>query len=172
VNTNKTLSRPNAGGLQPASDDAATGLRVPCVAGPTTSFLTRASRRLAKRDQKIRRITNRVRSLCSLIEPADALTLRAYAELEVLAEEVYSKLREQGILRPDGSQEGKALLDVYQRIRKTQLAHASALGLTVAARGALRAGGSLKDATLDADRVRRVEEIHATRSAGTDEEAD
>jgi phage terminase small subunit len=104
--------------------------------------------RVAKRDQAVRRLSRRARTLLPWIEDADASAVRAWAELEVLAREAYAKLREQGILNDAG--EPRALTDVYQRLRKSQLAFEKELGMTPAARTALKANGRRTDYDLAA----------------------
>jgi hypothetical protein len=91
----------------------------------------------------------------------------AWSELEVLSRLTYQRLREEGILRPDG--EPKALLETYQRLRKTQLAFERELGMTPRARMDIKANGTR--AALDlaaqlAGTVAEEESGHAGKPAG------
>lgn len=105
------------------------------------SLATRQNRALAriKRDQRVRRLTRKVRNLMPWLEDSDGPAVKAWAELEVLAAIAYANLREAGILTPDG--EPRAMLDSYQRLRKAQLAFERELGMTPSARMTLKASG-------------------------------
>lgn len=92
-----------------------------------------------------------------LSEP-DTPAIVAWGELEVLAREAYAKLREGGILTDSG--EPRNLLDVYQRLRKTQLAFERELGMTPKSRSEIQGGTSRVAVEAVAERVRR---IHAAR---------
>jgi Phage terminase, small subunit len=66
----------------------------------------------------------------------------------VLSREAYAKLHEDGILNAEG--QPRALLDVYQRLRKTQLTFEREFGMTPASRAALRTNGRRTDFDLAA----------------------
>src|ERR1700687_4199446 len=93
-----------------------------------------------QRDQRVRRLTRRARKLLPWVEDADGPAVKAWSELEVLAALAYENLREGGILNDAG--EPRALLETYQRLRKTQLAFERELGMTPSARMALKANGT------------------------------
>ena len=90
-------------------------------------------------DQQTRAIARQIRKACPWMEDADAPAARAWAQLDRLAELAYARLKE-GILNDEG--EPRGLLEAYQRLRKTQLLFAQQLGLTPAARVAIKATGS------------------------------
>jgi len=93
-----------------------------------------------ERDQRVRRLSRRARRLLPWVEEADGPAIRTWAELEVLATLAYQNLCEGGILNDAG--EPRALLESYQRLRKTQLAFERELGMTPSARMALKANGT------------------------------
>jgi hypothetical protein len=101
-----------------------------------------------KRDQRVRRLSRRARKLLPWIEEADGPAVKAWAELEVLASLTYDRLRSEGILNSEG--EPKTLLESYQRLRKTQLSFEKELGMTPAARMALKANSRKSDFDLAA----------------------
>jgi hypothetical protein len=74
------------------------------------------------------------------LEEPDTPAVVAWSELEVLSRLAYQRLRDEGILRPDG--EPRALLETYQRLRKTQLAFERELGMTPRARMEIKANGT------------------------------
>jgi hypothetical protein len=78
-----------------------------------------------------------VRVLCPWIEGSDLPCVRSWAELEILGVTVFRELVENGVLTCDG--EARRLLNDYQKLKKTQLAYETALGLTPASRIAIKA---------------------------------
>jgi hypothetical protein len=75
-----------------------------------------------------------MRAVMPWLEEADAPTCRTWAEL---ASRVYAALRDQGVLNPEG--EARRLLDDYRKLRQTQAIFTRELGMTPAARQALKA---------------------------------
>jgi hypothetical protein len=118
---------------------------------------TLPTRRAIKRDQAVRRITRKARVALPWLENADMPAIRAWAELEVLSRRAYDSLQG-GILNAAG--EPKSMLDVYQRLRKTQLAFEKELGMTPKSRAEIRSGSrSLPvDGTFE-----RIEKAHRAR---------
>jgi len=101
-----------------------------------------------QRDQRVRRLSRRARKLLPWVEEADGPAVRAWAELEVLASLAYDRLRAEGITDTTG--EPRALLETYQRLRKAQLSFEKELGMTPAARMALKANSRKSDFDLAA----------------------
>jgi hypothetical protein len=81
-----------------------------------------------------------MRAAMHWLEPSDLPTCRAWAELEFLAGQVYAVLRTLGVVNPKG--EGRRLLDDYRKLRQTQAVYARELGMTPAARMAIKASGT------------------------------
>jgi len=72
------------------------------------------------------------------LEDADLPACRAWSELEVLASRAYGELRDNGLVNEHG--QPRSMLDIYRKLRQTQATFATALGMTPAARLALKAG--------------------------------
>jgi hypothetical protein len=117
------------------------------------------SRKVAKRDHRVRRLAGHLRKVMPWLAEPDSPAVVAWAELEVLAREAYSKLRETGILTDSG--EPRQLLESYQRLRKTQLSYERELGMTPRSRAEISGGTSRVTIDAVAERVRR---IHAARN--------
>jgi hypothetical protein len=86
------------------------------------------------------RLAGKVRAVMPWLEPSDFPTVRAWAELEILAGQVYAALRGFGVLNREG--EARRLLDDYRKLRQTQVVLARELGMTPAARMAIKANGT------------------------------
>jgi len=119
----------SANGTDPAS---------PATGVPRRFYLR--ERGMLRRDHKVRRLVQRLRTNLPWLEPSDEPAARAWCELQLLAEAAYADLRDNGMLTPGG--EARALVDVYTRLRKTQLQFARELGMTPAARLAIKANGT------------------------------
>lgn len=100
--------------------------------------VSKKSRRL--RDAQTRYVMRKVRILCPFIRPEDIWIARRFAELEYLASRCYAALRDSEIV--NGKGESKRLLTDYRRLVQTQLALANALGLSPAARMAIKASST------------------------------
>jgi hypothetical protein len=79
------------------------------------------------------------------IDDSDAPACRAWAQLEILSDQAYAVLRTVGILNREG--EPRRLLTDIRQLRQAQLAYARELGMTPAARMAIKANGT--NAALD-----------------------
>ena len=90
------------------------------------------------RRRRIGHIIRRLRVVAPWLELSDLATSRAWCELEVIGAELFAKILERGVENGD---EVRAIVDAHGRVRQRQLAYARQLGLTVAARKALRASG-------------------------------
>jgi phage terminase small subunit len=97
---------------------------------------------------KYGRLLRRLKLAMPWLEPADEPVARAWCELEVLSQRCYADLRDRGLLNAEG--EARRLLDDYRKLRNTQLSLASALGMTPAARIAIKAGSRKADFDLAA----------------------
>jgi hypothetical protein len=79
------------------------------------------------------------------LEMSDRPTVRAWAQLEILSDMVYEDLRQRGVLNEEG--QACRLLDDYRKLRATQVILSRELGMTPAARMAIKAGNT--NAALD-----------------------
>jgi phage terminase small subunit len=118
----------------------------------------------ARKDQVVARLCRRVFRVCDYLKEADRPAVRAWAELEVLAGMAYAKLRDEGLLRDDGSGEAKTLVDVFQRLRKTQLSFAREIGLTPRARAEIAADSHYVPVDLESAAAERIERLPEERA--------
>jgi hypothetical protein len=107
----------------------------------THGLYVRASKGLKLRDRKTQLLARKVRSVLTWLEPSDFPTVRAWAELEILCDQVYAVLRAGSVVNA-ASGEGKRLLHDYRQLRLAQLAYSRELGMTPAARKTLSASGT------------------------------
>jgi len=138
--------------------------------GLTHGLYVKAKNGLRLRDQRVRRLLRRLKTAMPWLEPADEPVARAWCELEVLSQRCYADLRDRGLLNAEG--EARRLLDDYRKLRNTQLSLASALGMTPAARIAIKAGSRKADFDLaaamavDAEAAERAVEAVADKEKG------
>jgi hypothetical protein len=100
----------------------------------------RAKPGIRLRDKKVERLARKVRQEVPWLEPADWPAVRAWAEMEYLCGQVYAALRVVGVLNQQG--EARRLLHDYRQMRQAQAVYAAALGMTPAARMAIKASGT------------------------------
>ena len=129
----------------------------------STGLYVRASVGLRLRDKKVERLARKVRSVLTWLEPSDYPAVRAWAELEYLAGQVYAALRAGSVVNAAG--EGKRLLDDYRKLRLAQMVISRELGMTPAARMALKATGTRAAFDLPAAMIETVNESGASRAA-------
>jgi len=103
-------------------------------------FYGRSARAMKLRSRRVRPLVKRTLDRCPWITQSDITTLRAWADLEILGAACMAELLETGVL--DGKKQPKSLIDQLRRIRSTQLQYARELGLSPAARMAIRESGS------------------------------
>jgi hypothetical protein len=122
-----------------------------------TGLYARGESALKLRSRKVRKLVDKARVVCPWIEGSDLPCVRSWAELEILGVSVFRELVQNGVLTPD--REARRLLNDYQKLKKTQLAYETALGMTPASRIALTAGSA--DAALDlvAQMAQQAEEV-------------
>ncbi|MGA7872934.1 MAG: hypothetical protein WCA22_18750 [Candidatus Binatus sp.] len=106
----------------------------------STGLYVRASAGYRLRDKKTERLARKVRSVLTWLEPSDYPAVRAWAELEVLATQVFAVLRAGSVVNAAG--DGKRLLDDYRKLRLAQAVYSRELGMTPASRMAIKATGS------------------------------
>ena len=104
-----------------------------------TGLYVRGSKGLPIRDQRVRKLARRMFAPMHWLEESDAPADRAWCELEILSNRVYAELRERGVVNEQG--EARRLLHDYRQLRQTQALLSRELGLTPAARMALKASG-------------------------------
>lgn len=92
------------------------------------------------RHRRIRRLVEKMRVTMIWLEPSDLPAARAWAELEILGANVFAELAANGVTNPQG--EPRRLLTELRQLRQAQLAYARELGMTPAARMAIKANGT------------------------------
>jgi phage terminase small subunit len=107
---------------------------------PHSGLYVRAARGLQFRDERVRRMLRKLRAAAPRLEPSDLMIARRFCEIEVSISQVYAAMRTQGVLTPDG--EARSLVDIHRRLAQTQAMLARELGLSPAARLAIKASGT------------------------------
>lgn len=79
------------------------------------------------------------------LQPSDTPAMKSWAELEVLSATVFAWLLRMNVINADG--EPRRLLSEHRQLKIAQLAFARELGMTPAARMAIKANGT--NAALD-----------------------
>jgi hypothetical protein len=92
------------------------------------------------RHRKVRRLVEKMRSEMPWLERSDLPACRAWAELEILGANAFSELLGTGLLNAEG--EPRRLLTDYRQLRQIQLSYERELGMTPAARIAIKASGT------------------------------
>ena len=105
-----------------------------------TGLYAKSPNALAIRSRKIRRLVERLRRTMPWLEPSDLPACRAWAELEILSAGVFAALTAEGLTNAQG--EPRRLLSEFRQLRQAQLAYERELGMTPAARMALKANGT------------------------------
>ena len=107
-------------------------------AAQTSSGLYVKSRAgLKLRDGMVSTLALKVRRAMPWLQDSDHPAVRAWAQLEILADSVFAILRDKGVT--SNGVEPRRLLDDFRKLRGIQLAYAQALGMTPAARLAIKA---------------------------------
>ena len=105
-----------------------------------TGLYVRSKTGVKLRDETTRRLVRKMRVAMPWLEDSDLPVCRSWAELEVLGSRVYAELRNRGVIGAEG--DARRLLNDYRTLRATQLAFARELGMTPAARMALKTSGT------------------------------
>jgi hypothetical protein len=105
-----------------------------------TGLYIKALPGLRLRDKRVERLARKVRAVAPWLEASDFPAVRAWSEMEYLSNQVYAALASMGVLNRQG--EARRLLSEYRQLRATQVMLARELGLTPAARMAIRATGT------------------------------
>jgi hypothetical protein len=107
---------------------------------PQTWSLRKGSKRYQATSRKVQRLVERLRGVMPWLEQSDLPACRAWAELEILSTTVFAELHRNGILNTEG--EPRRLLGEFRQLRQAQLAFERELGMTPAARMAIKANGT------------------------------
>jgi phage terminase small subunit len=99
-------------------------------------LFSKAPRAVKIRDERVRRLARKIARECPWLQAVDGFMLRAFAELQLLAEECYARIRNEGV-----SIDGKPhhLLVEFRSLTRVQLSLAAALGLVPNARESMQA---------------------------------
>src|SRR5581483_3675240 len=140
------------------------------LSGLKHGLYVRSRNGIRLRDRAVQRLVRRMRAAMSWLEDADVPAMRAWAEMELLAAKVYAELKKGGVVNEHG--EGRRLLDVYRRLRGTQIVLSRELGLTPASRALIKATGRRADFDLaaamavDAEAAERAVDAVANEEKG------
>ena len=121
-----------------SSTDSTAGSRVNPVS--RTGIYARSPSALVVRARKVRRLVERLRRTMPWLEESDLPACRAWAELEILSASVFTALTADGLVNAEG--EPRKLLTEFRQLRQSQLAYERELGMTPAARMAIKANGT------------------------------
>ena len=105
-----------------------------------TGLYIKTAKGLRLRHRKVRRLVEKIRASMPWLERSDVPACRAWAELEILGATVFAELHLNGITNVEG--EPRRLLTEYRQLRQAQLAYERELGMTPAARMAIKANGT------------------------------
>ena len=130
-----------------------------------TGLYAASNNALERRHKKIRYLVRKMRKGMHWLEDSDLPACRAWAEFEILGSIVFNELTTNGPLNSE--REGRRLLDDFRKLRVAQLQFEKELGMTPAARMAIKATGTraaldLASAMAQAD--------HPGKHEGQDEE--
>jgi len=128
-----------------------------------TGLYVKSASGMRVRHRKVRRLVERMRAEMPWLEASDLPACRAWAEFEILGAHAFSELLGAGLLNAEG--ELRRLLSDFRQLRQVQLTYAKELGMTPAARIAIRATGTR--ATLDL--ITEIERAGAEVSDGDEE---
>jgi hypothetical protein len=105
-----------------------------------TGLYVKAPSAMRVRHRKVRRLVEKMRAAMPWLENGDLPACRAWAELEILGANAFSELVTRGLLNAEG--EPRRLLTDYRQLRQVQLSYERELGMTPAARLAIKASGT------------------------------
>jgi hypothetical protein len=145
----------------------------------TSGLYVRGEKNLGRRDQRVRRLTRKMRVCMPWLADSDLPACRGWAEMEVLANRAYAILSSVPLINKDG--EPLRLLTDFRQLRQAQIVYARELGMTPSARAQLRlsadseafdlaAAAQLTDATDGATGVPNAAQGAGCAAAGTLEE--
>jgi len=128
------MTGPKGAGERPANP-----AREPRLHAPTGLYI-KAGDGLRLRNRRVRRLVEKMRTTMHWLEPSDLPAARAWAEIEILAANVFAELTANGVMNAEG--EPRRLLTELRQLRQVQLAYGQELGMTPAARMAIKANGT------------------------------
>jgi hypothetical protein len=141
-----------------------------------TGLYVRAQPGLKLRDLKVTRLVRKMRIATPWLEGSDIPAARAWAEIEVVAGQVYEALRAMGVVNQHG--DARRLLDDYRKLRATQTILTRELGMSPLSRAALKLSTTRAAfELLPAEMIASVNEVGESRKRergakgrGTDED--
>lgn len=103
-------------------------------------FYVKSASGLRVRHRKVRRLVEKMQTEMPWLESSDLPACRAWAELEILGASAFCELVDGGLLNAEG--EPRRLLTDFRQLRQVQLSYERELGMTPAARMAIKASGT------------------------------
>ncbi len=104
------------------------------------SLYVKSPNGLRLRYRRVRRLVRKMQNVMPWLDPADDPACRAWAEMEILGAYAFTDLMERGLTNKKG--DPRRLLGEFRQLRQAQLAYERDLGMTPAARMALKVGNS------------------------------
>lgn len=129
-----------------------------------TGLYMKAASGMRVRHRKVRRLVEKMRAEMPWIESSDLPACRAWAELEILGAYAFSELVGAGLLNAEA--EPRRLLTDFRQLRQVQLSYERELGMTPAARMAIKASGTRAALDLVAMIAKSAEEMGNGAKAG------
>jgi phage terminase small subunit len=133
---------------------------------PGPGIFVRSDRGLQLRDEKVKRLLHKLRTVCPWLEVSDVPMARRFCELEVLLSQIYAAIRTKGAFKVDG--EVRGLVDTHRRLISTQSMLASQLGLTPVSRIAMQTNSRNMDVDIEAA-LGRMEKVKAVTTDADDQ---
>jgi phage terminase small subunit len=133
---------------------------------PRPGIFVRSDRGLQLRDEKVKRLLHKLRTVCPWLEVSDVPMARRFCELEVLLSQIYAAIRTKGAFKVDG--EVRGLVDTHRRLISTQSMLASQLGLTPVSRIAMQTNSRNMDVDIEAA-LGRMEKVKAVSTDSDDQ---
>jgi hypothetical protein len=138
------------------------------MSGEGVPAVKRGRRSLARirRDRNVTRLAQALARQAPWLMNLDGPMLKAFAQMERLSLEMYSRIKDEGLFRPDGAPH--RALDKFTRLRQVQMGLADRLGLTP--RGRAEMEGSATANTIDLTEVEeRLAKVKRQRYGDVDE---
>jgi hypothetical protein len=124
----------------------------------------RSAKGVRVRDLRTRRLARRILTAWPWLTDADKDLVRAFAQIQILADEAFAKIRAEGIVRPTTGQP-HPLLSEFRALIRTEADLAGRLGLSPRDRAAMQASST--GAALERIDLKRVDRILRARRSGT-----
>lgn len=128
------------------------------------TLYSRGAKGVRIRDERVRRLSRRIMTGFAWLTPADRDLIRAYCQVQILADEAFAKVRVDGLVRPSG--QPHPLLGEFRNLIKVQADLAGRLGLSPRDRAIMKSNSTT--AALERIDLTRVDRILRARGRGAE----